>query len=109
MYLATDSIPHQGNEQVTLIGRGATDPEGDVKYDKIWDRRIRQAEFTTIPIDKCMTDAQFHPGHPNMAVCAPRHNGVVLGSGDSGKESYFIQSVFMIAFFYKILPFSSQM
>lgn len=88
VYLATDSIPHRGNESVILIGRGATEPAGDSNYDKIWDRRIRQAEFTTITMDKCMADTKYYFSLPSSQICALRKDDRAVGSGDSGKEFY---------------------
>lgn len=85
MKLAADNMPHAGNKNVIVIGRGATKSHV-LSNSQVRNKKIRQADFQTISTELCSIEANLRSmvADPNSVVCTRSTNHSPF-TGDSGR------------------------
>lgn len=83
--LAADNIPHAGNKNVVVIGRGATKSHV-LSNSQVKNKKIRQGDFQTIPTELCSIEANLRSilADPNSVICT-RSMSRIPFTGDSGR------------------------
>lgn len=98
--LAGICLPHNGDEEVIVIGRGATEAEAK-SYADIWDKRVRHVELVTISNSECMKESELGPLLTDSAsvICARSTNNRSAYFGDSG----ILRCLYLLLYFVNIV------